>query len=227
MKTAVLLSGCGVFDGTEIHEAVFSLLALAQNNLDCVCVAPDIQHNHVLNYTNGEELNEERNVLLESSRIARGAIVSLADLHYNEISSLVIPGGFGVAKNLSDWAFKGPEGHVLEEVKDLILHCVENKKPIVALCISPTLIAKCLSASKFEPQLTLGTTADKSEYSIAEINQAITSLGAKTNEKTIQEICVDEDLKIISAPCYMMDASIEEVYENVKLAIEKLANFLA
>ena len=227
MKVAVLLSGCGVFDGTEIHEAVFSLLALAQNNLDSVCVAPDIQQHHVLNHINGKELNEERNVLLESSRIARGAIVSLEDLDYNEISSLVVPGGFGAAKNLSDWAFKGSEGSVLPEVKDLILHCVENKKPIVALCISPTLIAKCLSGSKFEPQLTLGTTAEKSEYNIAEIHQAITSIGANTNEKTIQEICVDEDLKIISAPCYMMDASVDQVYENVKLAIEKFAKFLA
>ena len=84
-----------------------------------------------------------------------------------------------------------------------------------------------MSGSKFEPQLTLGTTVNKSEYNIAEIHQAITSIGANANEKTIQEICVDEDLKIISAPCYMMDASIEQVYQNVKLAIEKLAKFLA
>lgn len=227
MKTAVLLSGCGVYDGAEIHESVFALLVLAQNNLDYICVAPNIKQHHVLNHINGEELKQERNVLFESARIARGEIFPVSDLDYNEISSLVIPGGFGAAKNLSDWAFNGPQGSMLPEVKDLVLHCIENKKPIVALCISPTLIAAALSGTKYKPQLTLGTTADKSEYNIADIHQAIITIGANANEKTIQEICVDEELKIISAPCYMMDASIDQIYENVKLAIEKLAKYLA
>ena len=227
MKTVVLLSGCGVYDGSEIHESVFSLLALDQNNLDYICVAPNIKQHHVLNHANGEELKEERNVFFESARIARGAICSLSDLTYNEISSLVIPGGFGAAKNLSEWAFKGPEGHVLPEVKDLILHCIEKKKPIVTLCISPVLIAKCLADSKYVPKITLGTTVDKSEYNIAEIHQVVTTLGAHVDEKTIQEICIDEELRIISAPCYMMNASISQVYDNVKLAIEKLTKFLA
>ena len=226
MKTAVLLSGCGVYDGSEIHEAVFSLLALDQNNLDYICVAPNIKQHHVVNHTNGEEFKEERNVFFESARIARGVICSLADLDYNEISSLVIPGGFGAAKNLSDWAFKGPNGYVLPEVKELILDCIEYKKPIVALCISPTLIAKCLADSKYAPKITLGTTADKSEYDIAEVHQLVTAIGAHIDEKTIQEICVDEELRIISAPCYMMNASISQVYENIKSAIDELVNQL-
>ena len=226
MKTVVLLSGCGVYDGTEIHESVFALLALSQNNLDYICVAPNIKHHHVLNHTNGEEVQEERNVLLESARIARGVVVSLSDLNSNEISSLVMPGGFGAAKNLSDWAFKGPDGSVLLEVKDLILHCIENNKPIVALCISPTLIAKSLQGSKYEAQLTLGTTAEKSEYNIAEIHEAIATVGANANERSIGEICVDEKLRIISAPCYMMEAEVDEVYNNTKMAIDKLADIL-
>ena len=112
MKTVVLLSGCGVYDGSEIHESVFSLLALDQNNLDYICVAPNIKQHHVLNHANGEELKEERNVFFESARIARGAICSLSDLTYNEISSLVIPGVFGSSINLSECAFKVPYGHV-------------------------------------------------------------------------------------------------------------------
>ena len=128
MKTGVLLSGCGVYDGTEIHESVLALLALSQNNIDYICTAPNVNQHHVINHINGEEMNEERNVLIESARIARGDIISLSELNKNTISSIVIAGGFGSAKNLSDWAFKGPNGTVLKEVKDLILYCIENKK---------------------------------------------------------------------------------------------------
>lgn len=226
MKTAVLLSGCGVYDGTEIHESVIALLALSQNKLDFICVAPDVNQHHVINHISGEEIDEERNVFVESARIARGEIVSLPDLNKNNISSLVIPGGFGAAKNLSNWAFEGPNGHVLQEVKDLILHCIENKKPIVALCISPTLIAKSLERTAYNPQLTLGSTKENSEYDIAEINEAISSIGAVANNKSIKEICVDENLKIISAPCYMMDVKVNEIYNNTKMAIDKLSDIL-
>tara|TARA_Y100001968_G_C19346860_1_gene712532 strand:- start:584 stop:1273 length:690 start_codon:yes stop_codon:yes gene_type:complete len=226
MKTAVLMSGCGVYDGSEIHESVFSLLSLSQNNLDFICTAPNVTQHHVINHTNGEEMNEARNVLLESSRIARGEIVSLNDLDKNNISSILIPGGFGAAKTLSNWAFEGPNGHVLPEVKDLILHCIENKKPIVALCISPTLIAKSLEGTQYKPQLTLGSTKQTSEYDISEINAAISSIGSVAHNKSVKEICFDQDLKIISAPCYMMNATINEIYNNIKIAVDKLSDIL-
>lgn len=226
MKTAVLLSGCGVYDGAEIHESIFVLLALSQKKLDFICTAPDINQHHVINHTNGEELNEQRNVLIESARIARGEIVSLSELPRDNISSLVIAGGFGAAKNLSNWAFEGPNGYVLQEVKDLILHCVENKKPIVSLCISPTLIAKSLEGTAYSPELTLGSTTESSEYDIAEINEAISSVGAVAKNKCVDEICIDETLKIISAPCYMMDAKVDQIYNNIKMAVDQLSDVL-
>ncbi len=226
MKTAVLLSGCGVYDGTEIQESVFALLALSQNNLDFICTAPNVNQHHVINHINGQEMKEGRNVFVESARIARGEIISLSKLNKNNISSLLIPGGFGAAKNLSNWAFEGPNGSVLQEVKDLILHCVENRKPIVALCISPTLIAKSLEGTSYISQLTLGSIKGKSEYDISEINGAISSIGSVAHNKSIEEICVDKDLKIISAPCYMMDAKVNEIYNNIKMAIDKLSNLL-
>ncbi len=226
MKTGVLLSGCGVYDGTEIHESVLALLALSQNNIDYICTAPNVNQHHVINHINGEEMNEERNVLIESARIARGDIISLSELNKNTISSIVIAGGFGSAKNLSDWAFKGTNGTVLKEVKDLILYCIENKKPVVSLCISPTLIAKSLEGTSYKPQLTLGTTKENSEYDISEINDAITSLGSVAHNRSIKEIFVDEDLKIISAPCYMMDANVNEIYKNIKMSIDKLSEML-
>jgi len=226
MKTAILLSGCGVYDGSEIHESVMAMLALKQNNLDYICTAPNIKQHHVINHTNGEELHQERNVLQESARIARGQIVSLSKLELEKISSLVIVGGFGAAKNLSSWAFMGSKGGVLKEVKDLILYFIKNKKPIVALCISPTLIAKSTEGTEYYPKLTLGSQKESSEYNISEINEAISSIGAIPNDSSINEICVDEDLKIITAPCYMMNANIEEIYINIKMSIDKLSSFL-
>ena len=226
MKIAVLLSGSGVYDGTEIHESVCTLLALSQNNLDFICTAPNIIQHHVINHVNGEVMSEQRNSFVESARIARGDIISLCELNKAEISGIVIPGGFGAAKNLSNWAFEGPNGNVLPEVKDLILYCVKNKKPIVALCISPTLIAKSLQGTIYNAKLTLGSALGSSENNIAEINDAISSVGVEVINKSIKEICFDEHLKIISAPCYMMDASINDVYKNIKMAIDKLSDIL-
>ena len=164
MKTIVLLSGCGVYDGSEIHEAVLTLLALSQEKMDYLCVAPDVNKHHVINHFNGQELTQSRNVLFESARINRGNIMSLSELNKSEISSLVIPGGFGAAKNLSDWAFKGEMCNILPEVKDLILHCLEMQKPIVSLCISPVLIAKSINKTPYKPLLTVGSEEENSDY---------------------------------------------------------------
>ena len=226
MKTGVLLSGCGVYDGAEVQESVLALLALSQNNMEYLCIAPNINQHHVVNHINGKEISQSRNVMHEAARISRGQITSIKELNKDSLSSIVIPGGFGSAKNLSSWAFDGPDSEVIPEVKDLILHCIEFKKPIVALCISPTLIAKSLEGTDKNPKLTLGSVNSKSEYNIAEIHKAIERIGAKSLDKLINEICVDEDLKIISAPCYMMEGSIDEIYLNIKNAIDKLLFFL-
>lgn len=227
MKVAVLLSGCGVYDGSEIHESVFSLLALAQNNLEYICIAPDIKHHHVINHTNGEELNEGRNVMIESARISRGEITSISKVRLDEVSSLVIPGGFGVVKNLSSWAFKGRDSEVLDEVKNLIFHCIENKKTIVSLCVSPIIIAKTLEGSDYNAKLTIGSVDKKSEYNISEINDELSFLGSQTENRSLKEISVDNHLKIISAPCYMLDGKIDEIYNNTKMAIDKLSEILS
>ena len=222
MKTAILLSGSGVYDGSEIHESVMAMLSLSQNNIDYICTAPDINQHHVINHMNGEETSQQRNVLHESARIARGQIVPLSELKFENISSLVIVGGFGAAKNLSNWAFKGPNGDILEEIKDLILYFIKNKKPIVALCISPILIAKSTEGTKYCPKITLGSEKENSEYNISEINQVIKSIGSIPENRNINEICVDTDLRIITAPCYMMNANIDEIYLNTKMAIDTL-----
>ena len=226
MKTLVLLSGSGVYDGSEIHESVFALLSLNKKNLDFICCAPNTKQHHVVNHQNGEELIEERSILIESARIARGNIISLDDVKFEDISSLVIPGGFGVAKNLSSWAFDGYNCKILKEVRDLILHCVSHQKPIVSLCISPVIIAKSLEGSDFKPVISLGSNCSSSDYDIDEIHNAVSNLGAKTKNRKINQVCIDENLRIISAPCYMMNGEIKDIFSNIDQAIDKLCDFL-
>ena len=175
---------------------------------------------------NGEEMIEERNTLYESARITRGDIISLDSLNMDDISSLVIPGGFGVAKNLSTWAFEDLDSTVNHKIKKLILHCLELNKPIVSLCISPILIAKVLEEKNTNPKLTLGNCLNDSKYNIEDLHNSISKLNATPIETDISDICVDEDLKIISAPCYMMDVKIDEVYKNITIAIDRLAKYL-
>lgn len=222
MKFAVLLHGSGVYDGTEIQEAVLTLLAIAERGHSYQCIAPDIEQHHVINHTDGSEMNETRNVLVESARIARGDILKLEEFNALEYDALIMPGGFGTAKNFTKWAFEGPNGPILESVKNLILSFVSTGKPIGALCMSPTTVAKALQDSDFHSTLTVGSTTEGSPYDIAAISGGVEATGAKAEMKTVREVSIDEANKIVCAPCYMMDANIVEVKENIELALDKV-----
>ena len=221
MKIGVILSGCGVYDGAEIHESVFTLLAIKENKADVVCFAPDVSQFHVINHLSGEEMNEKRNVLIESARIARGDIKSLYEFNVNELDALVLPGGFGAAKNLTTWAFNGPDGDINDQVKKAIVEMVMANKPVCGLCMGPTVIAKALEGTGIKSELTVGTTREKSPYDIKAISQGMEKTGAIAVEKTIREILIDKKNKIITAPCYMMEANILEIRNNVKDAIDQ------
>ncbi len=220
MKIGVLLSGNGVYDGSEIHEAVFTLLSIDENHGEAICMAPDIDQHHVLNHISGEEMPEKRNVLIESARIARGNIRDLGEVNSDQIDALVIPGGFGAAKNLSKWAFSGPDGEILPDVKRLINEMVINGKPVCGLCMSPTVIAKALEGTSIHPHLTVGTTEEASPYDIGAISTGINKTGSKATMKKVTEILIDKDNKIVTAPCYMMEASISQIRNNIKMAVE-------
>ena len=222
MKIGVILSGNGVYDGSEIHEAVFTLLAINENNAEAVCFAPDIDQHHVVNHIAGGEMDEKRNVLIESARIARGNIRSLKDFNLNEVDALAIPGGFGAAKNLTKWAFRGPDGEILEEVKNVIVDTVKSGKPIAGMCMGPTVIAKALEGTGISSKLTVGTTEENSPYDIKGISEGMNKTGAEAVMKSVREILVDEKNKIVTAPCYMMEASISEIRKNIKDTIDKL-----
>jgi enhancing lycopene biosynthesis protein 2 len=222
MRIAVILSGSGVYDGAEIQESVFTLLALDERGAEYQVFAPDKNQYHVINHLTGEEMPEIRNVLVESARIARGNAKDLKEYEAAGFNGLVIPGGFGAAKNLNQWALKGPDGEIDADVKRAILETVEANKPIVGLCMGPTVIAKALEGSKYHAELTVGTTEEKSPYEIAEISAGLKKTGAKPVMKTIREVNVDSALKIITAPCYMMEGSISDVKKNIDAAIDAL-----
>jgi enhancing lycopene biosynthesis protein 2 len=222
MKIGVLLSGNGVYDGAEIHEAVSTLLALDKLGVEAVCMAPDIEQHHVINHMTGEEMDEKRNVLVEASRIARGNIKSLSDVRATDIDGLVLPGGFGAAKNLTKWAFEGPNGAIEPETKRLITEMIAAKKPIASLCVSPVVVAKALQGSGIKTKLTLGTTEAPSPYDIGGFNQGLEATGVEPVLSNLGEIVVDETNRIITSPCYMMEASITQIYDGIEKACTKL-----
>jgi enhancing lycopene biosynthesis protein 2 len=226
MKIGVLLAGSGVYDGSEIHEAVFTLFAIAENNAEYVVFAPNKKQHHVVNHIDGSEMDEERNVLIEAARIARGDIKDLATITTNDFDALVVPGGFGAAKNLNQWALKGPDGEIDDAVKKIIVETVKASKPLAGLCMGPTVIAQALHNSGVKAILTVGTTEEKSPYEIDGIGAGMESLGSQIEMKTKSEICIDTENKIVTAPCYMMDTNIVDVKNNIDTTIKALVNLI-
>ncbi len=207
-KVGVLLSGCGVFDGTEIHEAVLTLLALDRAGAEIVCMAPNVEQAHVINHLTQEVTAEKRNVLVESARIARGEIKDLKDVQAGDLDALIMPGGFGAAKNLSDFAFKGPEATVHPEVKRLLNDLAAAGKPIGAICIAPATLTKALADRK--PEVTIGTDAGTAS--------AIEAMGGRHKSCSVDMIHLDAGNKLVSTPAYMLGPGIKDV----ALGIEKL-----
>ncbi|OFX32294.1 MAG: isoprenoid biosynthesis protein ElbB [Bacteroidetes bacterium GWA2_32_17] len=213
-KIAVILSGCGVYDGSEIHEATLTLLAIKKQGADYEIFAPDIEQYHVVNHLTGKEMNEKRNVLVESARIARGNIKPLSAFRASDFDGLIFPGGFGAAKNLSDYAFKGAKAKINPEVKKAIIEVASANKPIGALCIAPTIIANVLG----NVTLTIGqdekTAKDLIKFGSTHIN-------------TKQcEVVVDKKNKIVTNPCYMLESTIVEIAEGAENVVKEMLKMM-
>ncbi len=221
-KIGVLLSGCGVYDGAEIQEAVLTLLEIDQMGAEAVCIALNENQFHTINHLTGETMPEDRNMLVEAARIARGNIQDISSIIPADLDALVLPGGFGNAKNFTNWAFEGATGSIHPKIKLLIVNMVNIGKPIVALCVSPIVVAKALEDSNLHPILTIGSSEQASPYSIEDFSKGLKQTGASTNMKTTHEIEFDANLNIISAPCYMQEVSIKTIHENIQLAFEQL-----
>lgn len=206
-KIGVVLSGCGVMDGSEIHEAVLTLVAIDRAGAEAVCLAPNIPQHHVIDHlTGGESRGESRNVLVESARIARGKIRDIATVKAADVDALIFPGGFGAAKNLCDYAFQGPQCSVNPEVARLATEVHAAQKPIGVICIAPVLVARILGDE--HPRITIGT--DKTTA------KDIEKMGAKHVSCPVQEFVVDKERKIVSTPAYMLARSIKEAAEGIE-----------
>lgn len=213
-KIAVILSGCGVYDGAEIHESTLTLLAIKKSGADYEIFAPDIEQHHVVNHLTGQETGEKRNVLVESARIARGNIKPLSRFKASEVDGLIFPGGFGAAKNLSDFAFKGAGTKVNPEVAKAIKDTAAAGKPIGALCIAPAILAKVLG------NITLTIGQDKNTVSELE------KLGASHINTQNREVAVDQKNKIVTNPCYMLDANIVDIAEGAENVVKEMLRLM-
>ncbi|MFA7059858.1 MAG: isoprenoid biosynthesis glyoxalase ElbB [Pedobacter sp.] len=208
----VVLSGCGVRDGSEIHEAVFTLLAIDRHGAKAVCMAPNADF-PVTNHLTMQETGEKRNALVESARIARGDIRDIKGVKASELDAIIFPGGFGAAKNLCDFAMKGAAASIHPEVTRLLMEIVAAGKPIGAICIAPALIAAVLG-KELSPTVTIGN----DEGTAAEI----TKTGAIHQTCPVTELVIDQQHKIVSTPAYMLATNISDVYQGIDKCVTEV-----
>ncbi|WP_171999137.1 isoprenoid biosynthesis glyoxalase ElbB [Cronobacter sp. JZ38] len=210
-KIGVVLSGCGVYDGSEIHEAVITLLALARNGAQATCFAPDKPQADVINHLTGEPTGETRNVLAEAARIARGKIAPLEHARAEDLDALVVPGGFGAAKNLCDFATRGSECAVDPALHALATAMHAAGKPLGFICIAPAMLPKIIAAPL---RLTIGTDIDTAEL--------VEEMGGEHVPCPVDDIVVDEENKVLTTPAYMLAESIDEAAAGIEKLVARL-----
>lgn len=210
-KIAVILSGCGVYDGAEIHESVITLLRLDQRGAQVQCFAPNIAQMHVINHLTGEEMPESRNVLVESARITRGNIKDIREASVEDFDALIVPGGFGAAKNLSNFAVEGAGCSVQPDVLALTEAFAEAGKPVGLICISPALAAKI-----YGPGVTCTIGND------AETAAAVNKMGATHADCAVSDIVEDKARKLVSTPAYMLAQSISEAASGINKLVDRV-----
>jgi enhancing lycopene biosynthesis protein 2 len=209
-KFAIIIGGCGHKDGSEVHETTMTMLAIEKNGSTYEMFAPDREQYHVINHITGEEMAENRNMLIEAARIARGKIKSLDDFDVNNFDAVIFPGGFGVAKNFFNYAFKGVKATVDPQIEQVIKTVYAAQKPIGALCIAPVLLAKILE----DITVTIGNDEKTA--------QDIVKLGSTNINTSSGEVISDKRNKIFSTPAYMLDATIADIADGADSLISTM-----
>ena len=212
-KIAVILSGCGVFDGAEIGESILTLLHITKAGAEYQCFAPDVEQMHTINHLTGEEMPEKRNVLIESARIARGDIKPLTELNEKEFDALILPGGFGAAKNLCDFAVKGVDAQMRPDVQSVCRSFAAVKKPAGYVCIAPAMLPMVYDRGV---KTTIGNDTDTAA--------AVNALGGEHVDCTVQDIVVDEANKVVSTPAYMLAQNLVDAENGISKLVEKVIN---
>ena len=211
-RIGVLLSGCGVKDGSEIHEATLILYFLDRQGVERICVAPDSPQAHVMNHATGEEAQESRSILVESARIARGDIRPVSQLRADDLDGIMIPGGFGAALNLCDYGKKGRDCTVREDVSALLLALHQQKKPIGAVCIAPVLVARVFGQKGITVQVTIGDDPG--------VAADIEAMGGQHVMRLVDEAQIDRANKIATAPAYMLGSNVAEIGPGIQKAVD-------
>ena len=217
-KVGILLSGCGVNDGAEIHESVITMLALDRAGVEMILMAPNIDQMHVINHYTGQEMEEYRNVLVESSRIARGEIKDTAEVSGSDLDALIIPGGCGVAKNLCDYAMAGPDCSINPDVYRLISELKLLNKPIGAICIAPVMMAKILGELDESANMTIGSDETTS--------QDIEAMGSVHVECQVSEMVVDEEKNLVTTPAYMEAKTIKDAADGIEKLVKQVLSMI-
>ena len=211
---AVILSGCGVYDGAEITEAVSTLIALSKAGANYQCFSLDQNKTHIIDHTKGEVADDSRNILVESARIARGNVKEISTLSAKDYDGIIFPGGFGVAKNFCDFATAGENMVVDENIKNFLVSFKQTNRPIGALCIAPVLLARIFG--ELNPEVTVGDNGD--------IEKVLASWGANPQKCSVDDCVIDRHNKFVSSPAYMLGQSIIDISAGVeKLVKETLA----
>ena len=211
-KVALVLAGCGVYDGAEVNEAVLTLLALEQQGASYQCLAPNIDQMHVVNHLTGTVVEgESRNVLVEAARIARGNVLDLADAKPDDYGALIVPGGFGAAKNLCDFAVKGAGMTVEPSFLRFAQAIHQQAKPVGLICIAPVMSAAICGAGV---ECTIGNDADTAA--------AIEALGAKHLSCPVDEVRVDRERKLVTTPAYMLAGGVAEAAVGISACVAEV-----
>ena len=214
-KVGVILSGCGYLDGAEIQEAVLTLLAIGRGGADAVCFAPNVDQKDVVDHLAGEASpSERRNVLRESARIARGEVADLAQARAEDLDALIIPGGYGAAKNLCDFATAGERATVQPEVLRIVRAMHDAGKPLGFLCIAPAIAAAAFRGTQVHPRITVGTDASTSS--------TLEKMGARPGLRPVHDIEVDGEHKIVTTPAYMLAQTITEAATGIDKLVDKV-----
>ncbi len=222
-KIAVILSGCGNRDGSELQEALSLLLAIDRRGWQAQCFAPEglfevVPHIDVPDEEEeGTVLDmEQRDIFVESARIARGNLLPLEQYRAADYDCLALPGGMGAARNLSTYAFDGPRMEVIDSVSDAILETYRAGKPVMAMCIAPMVVAKVLG--RYEVELTLGDSGSQAA-------QVAKGFGCRVCDCGPTDVCVDEEHRVLTTPAYMAASHISEIFdgaENMVSALERM-----
>lgn len=219
-RIGVLLSGCGVYDGAEIHESVLTLLAIDKAGAESVILAPDLQQMHTIDHLSGQEVNaDHRNVLVESARIARGNIQDVKEADAQTLDALILPGGFGAAKNLCTFATEGAKCSINPEVQRLLLEMLNARKPIGAACIAPAVLARALKDHGPKVKLTIGNDRGTAE--------ALEAMGALHVDCNVDDIVVDREHRVVSTPAYMLATRISQVETGIEKLVREVLKFVA